>query len=74
MTFKQKILILIMLYDYPLNCPMCGKKPKLIKGLYNYVKYYCPHNSTFHHRKEEFAREAWNATVQRGIDKIKVKI
>ena len=64
-----------MLYDKALPCS-CGKKPKLIKGNLNYVKYSCPKGciNTFHHRLEVFAREAWNSMIVRGVDKIKVKI
>lgn len=64
-----------MSYNKPiLNCS-CGKKPKLEKGMFNYVRYYCEKcNSTFHHRLEILARESWNAMINRGIDKIRVKI
>jgi transposase-like protein len=64
-----------MLLDYPLNCPTCGKKPELIKNKYNYVRYSCVHCNlnSFHHRLEEFTREAWNAMIIR-FDQLKVRI
>lgn len=63
-----------MLYDYPLNC-VCGKRPKLIKGPYNYFKYTCEDCglNTFHTRKEEYCRELWNSQIK-NIKKLKVKI
>lgn len=63
-----------MLLAAPLKC-VCGCKPKLGKGNYNYVRYYCPNcgMGTFHHRLEELAREAWNAQIQ-NVDKLKVRI
>lgn len=64
-----------MLLDKPLPCS-CGKKPKLQKGSFNYVRYYCPDCKigVFFSRKSEFCLEAWNAMVTRGLDKVVVKI
>ena len=62
-----------MLLSKPLLC-VCGKKPKLVKGDYNYVKYWCKCGlQTFHTRKEEFCCELWNSMIN-NISKLKVKI
>ena len=63
-----------MLHEKPLKC-ICGRKPKLVKGEYNYVKYMCASCglNTFHTREEEFCRELWNAQIL-NIKNLKVKI
>ena len=55
-----------MLLAAPLKC-VCGCKPKLGKGNYNYVRYYCPNcgMGTFHHRLEELARDSLHRLVLR---------
>ena len=64
-----------MLYDKPLLKCVCGKKPKLTKNDYNYVKYGCKNCqlNTFHTRLEIFSRELWNSQII-NISKLKVKI